>query len=315
MARELDRLPPDGLVVDVRGNGGGNIVAAEAALQLLTPRPIAREGLQFLATPHTRAMAEEPWASSIDQAGAIGERYSLAHPLAEDDEWAELTAIGQVYQGPKVLIVDALSYSATDIFAAGWQDNAIGPVVGTDARTGAGGANVWSYRVVRRALREGTSAGPGRMTLPALPGGASLRVAVRRSLRVGASAGTPLEGLGVAPAPDDVLSISLRDALGDGEGRAQRRPRRRRGPADRRRAAAAAARPPPGRRPPAGDHPRPRPRGPGRRRPGRERPSASTPTPSPCPRPTAPRASRASSPAACASPARSPRGRATESTI
>ena len=220
LARELDRLPPDGLVVDVRGNGGGNIVAAEAALQLLTPVAVVREGLQFLATAHTRAMAPEPWVSSIDQAGAIGERYSLAHPLAEDDEWAQLTALGQRYQGPKVLIVDALSYSATDIFAAGWQDNAVGPVVGTDARTGAGGANVWSYRVVRQALREGTSAGPGRMTLPALPGGASLRVAVRRSLRVGPSVGTPLEGLGVAPGAGDVLELSLRDALGDPEGRA-----------------------------------------------------------------------------------------------
>jgi hypothetical protein len=219
LARALDGLPPDGLVVDVRGNGGGNIVAAEAALALLAPTPVQRESLQFLATAYTRAIAEDPWAASIDEAGAIGERYSTAHPLAQDDEWAELTALGQRYPGPRVLVVDGRCYSATDIFAAGWQDNAIGPIVGTDGRTGAGGANVWSYRVVRRALREGTAAGPSRLSLAGLPGGASLRVAVRRSLRVGGNAGTPLEGLGVRPAPRDVIELSARDALGDPEGR------------------------------------------------------------------------------------------------
>ena len=41
--------------------------------------------------------------------------------------------IGQVYYGPVVLITDALSYSATDIFAAGFQDNEVGLVLGTAA--------------------------------------------------------------------------------------------------------------------------------------------------------------------------------------
>jgi hypothetical protein len=52
--------------------------------------------------------------------------------------------VGQVYYGPVVLITDAPSYSATDIFAAGFQDNDVGPVVGTAGNTGAGGANFWS---------------------------------------------------------------------------------------------------------------------------------------------------------------------------
>src|SRR4051794_14443915 len=218
VARALDHLPPGRLVVDVRGNGGGNIVAAEAALQLLAPAPIARETLEFLATPFTRVSAESPWDASIDEAGTIGERFSAAHPLAGDEEWAVLTALGQRHQGPKALLVDARSYSAADMFAAGWQDNRLGPVLGTDGRTGAGGANVWSYRVVRRALRAGTVAGPGRPVLASMPGGASLRVAVRRSLRVGPNAGRPLEGLGVK-AEGALLELTLTDALGDPAGR------------------------------------------------------------------------------------------------
>jgi len=44
-----------------------------------------------------------------------------------------------------VLIVDAQSYSATDIFAVGFQDHDIGDVLGCAAQTGAGGATVASH--------------------------------------------------------------------------------------------------------------------------------------------------------------------------
>ena len=38
----------------------------------------------------------------------------------------------------------ALTYGAADIFAAGFQDNQLGPILGTSATTGAGDANVWT---------------------------------------------------------------------------------------------------------------------------------------------------------------------------
>ena len=62
--------------------------------------------------------------------------------------------IGQVYYGPVVLITDALSYSATDIFAAGFQDNEVGLVLGTSGNTGAGGANFWSLDDLLRATKK-----------------------------------------------------------------------------------------------------------------------------------------------------------------
>ena len=62
--------------------------------------------------------------------------------------------IGQVYYGPVVLITDALSYSATDIFAAGFQDNDVGKVLGTGGNTGAGGANFWSLDDLLRAQKK-----------------------------------------------------------------------------------------------------------------------------------------------------------------
>ena len=49
--RLIEQLPQNGLIVDVRGNGGGLIFASEFTLQTLTPRPIAPEPVQFINTP------------------------------------------------------------------------------------------------------------------------------------------------------------------------------------------------------------------------------------------------------------------------
>ncbi|MDH4364514.1 MAG: peptidase S41, partial [Acidimicrobiia bacterium] len=74
----------------------------------------------------------------------------------------------------------------------------IGPVLGVDANTGAGGANVWTHDLLKQLLE---LPAPADKTSPykALPGGAAMRVAIRRTLRVGARAGTPVEDLGVEP--------------------------------------------------------------------------------------------------------------------
>lgn len=44
-------LPQNGLIIDVRDNGGGHIYASEFTLQTLTPRHIVPEPVQFISTP------------------------------------------------------------------------------------------------------------------------------------------------------------------------------------------------------------------------------------------------------------------------
>jgi len=44
-------LPQNGLIIDVRDNGGGLIAAGEQLLQVLTPRTIEPERSQFVNTP------------------------------------------------------------------------------------------------------------------------------------------------------------------------------------------------------------------------------------------------------------------------
>jgi len=195
-------------VIDVRGNGGGHIHAAECLLQLLTPRRIEPAGFQLINTPLTQAISRRfddlrAWEPSITQAVETGALFSLSFPLTDP---AMANAIGQRYAGPVVLITDATCYSATDMFAAGFRDHRIGPILGTSGNTGAGGANVWPYSFLR-ALAALTDMSP----VPALPAGVDMRVAIRRSLRVGPSSGATLEDLGVIP--DRLHRMTRRDLL------------------------------------------------------------------------------------------------------
>ena len=200
--RLISELPQEGLIIDVRGNGGGVIHAAERLFQLLTERPIAPSRAQFASTdlmldisarhaPSNQfaGLSFAPWLSSLDMSVTTGETYSRAFPITPENVANEER--GYVYPGPVVLIVDALCYSATDIFAAGFIDHTIGEVLATSDNTGAGGANVWTHSIFR------TLAGPNS-DLRELPNGADMRVAVRRVVRVGESSGQILEDIGIS---------------------------------------------------------------------------------------------------------------------
>jgi hypothetical protein len=199
-------LPQNGLIVDVRDNGGGHIYASEFTLQTMTPRRISPEPVQFISTPLNLKLCRRhqlnpsgidlgPWFDSLDLAIETGAQYSAAKPITPEDGAND---IGQQYHGPVVLITDARVYSATDIFTAGFADHELGIILGVDDNTGAGGANVWTHGLLASLLNEPP---PPDETSPyvALPNGANLRVAIRRTLRVGKLAGTPVEDLGVKP--------------------------------------------------------------------------------------------------------------------
>ncbi len=221
--RRLRSLPQEGLILDVRGNSGGSICAAERMLQFLTPRAIEPARFQLRNTPAIRELCRkhspsqlypgldlEPWLESLEQAARTGAEYSRSFPITSV---RSCNAIGQRYHGPVVLITDALSYSATDIFAAGFQDHGIGPIVGVDGRTGGGGANIFGHELLCALAGEAGSAGGS--PLATLPRNLSMNVAFRRALRVAGRAGMPLESFGVEP--DCAYRMTYRDLLRDNE--------------------------------------------------------------------------------------------------
>ncbi len=214
--RLVGLVPENGLILDVRGNSGGNIWASERLLQTISPVEIAPERMQFVVTPGTLDLCRNnptgsqiplgPWRPSLEEAVETGSIYSHAFPITDQDS---CNRIGQRYYGPVVLLIDGNSYSATDIFAAGFQDHGIGKVVGVSNNTGAGGANVWEHWLLTSALPTGWGLKP-------LPNQAGMRVALRQCLRVGPRAGALLEDFGVVP--DEFYKLQRKDLLeGDGE--------------------------------------------------------------------------------------------------
>jgi len=91
------------------------------------------------------------WRDSLAQASQTGAQGSPAIPLSEP---ALANAVGKPPHGP-VLITDALCYSACDMFAGGFADHEIGRILGVDANTGAGGANVLDHDQLRSEWTNG----------------------------------------------------------------------------------------------------------------------------------------------------------------
>lgn len=206
--RLLGELPQDGLVVDIRGNPGGAVLASELCLQALTARPLEPEPAQFAATMLNLRICRAnevmaAWLPSMEQALETGAIYSAGVPFTSRQLLAE---VPQSYFGPVILVTDARCYSAADIFAAGFQDNRIGLVLGVDGTTGAGGGNVWKMVHLLGSLPN-TDEVPFRR----LPGGADLSLVIRRVLRVGPNAGAPLEDYGVVA--DDRHNLTRNDIM------------------------------------------------------------------------------------------------------
>lgn len=211
---------PDGLILDLRGNPGGNVKAAEYLLQMLTPREIQPAQFHWVRNEQIRkTLAELKKVADRNRDGALNEaeqqifnlllpqfgpwledllhwdedeRSEVTRKLSRGRTWSEkgeANTIGQVYQGPVVLLVDGFTYSAADIFSGGFQDHKIGPVLGLDKSTGGGGAMVKQHgEILPFAPLVG-------LDLQALPAGVTLSVAVLRSARVD---GSFIEGVGVA---------------------------------------------------------------------------------------------------------------------
>jgi hypothetical protein len=215
----LDEEAPDGLVLDIRGNTGGDIEAAERMLQLLTPRRIEPENFHFANTAAILGVlrnvrsgranpkrirvadrskfdeAELEFKDWLDDADRVPhpvspERLTSGSPLTNPEAAND---IGQVYLAPVVLLIDAFTYSAADIFAAGFQDHEIGFILGADPTTGGGGANVWNHSDLLAKL----GPKPG-IPVAQLPRETTMRLAIRRCSRVGANAGRHIEDFGVA---------------------------------------------------------------------------------------------------------------------
>lgn len=207
----------DGLIIDVRGNPGGSIPSAEGLLPLFAPGPVEFEGLQFLNTPEAMGLAqgEYEWrggGGSIDI--HLEEARATAAPYVASQPVTDVGPTQQVYQGPVVVIIDALTYSASELFAAGMQDHGLADIIGTARQTGGGGANVWTLEFIVAILKR---INQERLLAPPPAYGTSFEIAMRRTTRVRRRAGVALEDMGVLVPRESVRPLTQADVLGANE--------------------------------------------------------------------------------------------------
>jgi hypothetical protein len=190
-----------GLIIDIRGNGGGLITACELLLAKLSGKKFKAQSFQFLCSGVTLDLTTRhsgragkidlnPWKHSLINSKSTGETYSLGIPICK---FPESLHQKREFTKPLVLITDALCYSAADMFAAGFQDLKLGKILGIHGNTGAGGANVWRHNQISDLWSHNREENDLFFTLPA---GTDITVAVRRTLRAN---GYPLEDIGVIP--------------------------------------------------------------------------------------------------------------------
>jgi len=157
--RLLKTLPQNGLIIDVRGNPGGDINSGELVMQLLTDKTISPHGFRFRASETAETIARlndrfSRWLPTISQGRQFGSEHSADLPLLacrpepgrpQPEPACAYNRIGQVYKGRSVLLADAITYSTADMFTSLYHYHEVGEVICTDGNIGAGGANVWRY--------------------------------------------------------------------------------------------------------------------------------------------------------------------------
>ncbi len=185
-----------GLILDLRGNPGGQVDYAERLLQLFSSKVVETEGFRLLTTEtnHTFLSGAQYDDFLTAWTKASSEGHSMTAPLKITPR-DQANSIGQFYFKPTMVLVNAYCFSSCDIFTAGMQDNQVAKVWGVDGRTGGGGANVMT-------LSDFINGMPADQNSPfkAVPADQqTMQIAWRQSVRVGIHRGELLEDKGVTP--------------------------------------------------------------------------------------------------------------------
>jgi C-terminal processing protease CtpA/Prc len=208
---EEDFTKTDGLIIDLRNNGGGKISLAHKLVELFSPKAPTPLNFVLKTSEGNKHFVEHMYKGSetgkaLEEAIASGALYSRPFTL---DPKETISTLGQSYFKPVALMTNAKCYSSCDMFAALMQDNGLGRSFGEDSTTGGGGANNYDHSFFVDSLKD--NMGP----LKKMPHGQDFRFAWRQTLRVLENAGRLIEDEGVRA--NVILKKSLNDLLHDSQ--------------------------------------------------------------------------------------------------
>jgi tetratricopeptide (TPR) repeat protein len=200
---QLLGLRSAGLVVDLRGNGGGSLVAAELIVQLLAGRSVDPPTFEVRGTEYLRRiLAADHDLEKLRPGDALpnAETHAIRVHLAPETD-ASTSRPDRV-----LLVVDAGCAGATEFFIARFVDLNLGPVLSSSRRLALiGGVTCDVARPSRHGLRG----------FPPQPVAASIQVTIARLLRGGRD-GRSLQERPVVP--DEIYFPTRGDVTGDEEG-------------------------------------------------------------------------------------------------
>jgi C-terminal processing protease CtpA/Prc len=202
----------DGVIFDLRNNGGGMISYGQSLAELFTGKELDVLDFQLVnskANFHYFSVAEpnSDFFIMLQDAVAAGRVMTRPIPLSRAEG---IFIKGQAFFKPVAIFMNGGCYSTCDMMSALFQDLSIGEVWGEDLQTGAGGANNWNHNEMVRSLPENN-----RGDFAALPKGQAIGFAFRQTIRVGSHAGEILENAGAKA--DYLIPASAQDIVDNGK--------------------------------------------------------------------------------------------------
>jgi hypothetical protein len=199
---DKDFAKTDGIIIDLRDNGGGLIQLAESLVELFDTKSTMPMNFREKVSPANlfymgTVSPNDIFTTSMKISAQNGQTYSADLPLDSTDR---INTLGQHFFKPVALFMNASCYSSCDMFSAQMQDHGAGIIFGEDQNTGAGGANNYNIGSMYNDLPKDNK-GPFKM----LPAGQNVGFAFRQSIRVGKHAGELIEDFGVQA---DALSLA-----------------------------------------------------------------------------------------------------------
>lgn len=186
----------DGLIIDLRDNGGGWIDMAESMIQMFSPERTQPLGFRLLNSPTNQFLGKNKFQflnsrfqRVLERAELLNASYTEAIPLNSEKG---INQKGQFYYKPVAILTNSACYSSCDVATALFMDSTQAIVYTEDGTTGGGGAN----NVQHAAILDGLKNISGHAFKP-LPKGTEIGFAWRQMLRSGRGLGALIENTGV----------------------------------------------------------------------------------------------------------------------
>lgn len=185
----------DGLMIELRGNGGGQLPLAERLIQFFSPKSVAPTEF-YLKNSSANSyylntlFKDDPFTVVLNKAVTMGWSFTGTHPITSNEV---MNDEGQIYFKPIAVFTSSACYSACEVFSSLIQDNKLGTIFGEDVTTGGGGANTYSLNELLGDFGDSVSTGPFKK----LPNNQNISFAWREGVRGGINKGRHIEDAGV----------------------------------------------------------------------------------------------------------------------